>query len=213
MERQHGYSPAQWAFGKDPSWSGELWDKDKDDEDTNLAKAEDPDFKKILEKQAKANYIYEQHYLKERFQKAARIAHRKQTIFNPGDCVFAWRKGGKRKKQGNKDKGRWYGMAIVLGTQTAVVDNTRKPVSIIWIVIGGRLWRCAPQHLRHASEREVADAKLQQKIPWTFQGVLDEIKVGEFVDVLPEGEPDFDDEEPADISVLGSDPQAMSSNA
>ena len=33
-------------------------------------------------------------------------------------------------------------------------SQPRKPGSIVWIVVAGRLKRCSPQQLRHCSERE-----------------------------------------------------------
>ena len=55
----------------------------------------------------------------------------------------------------------WYGPGRVLATETRTdaLGSERKPSSIVWIVTHGRLKRCAPEQLRHASDREKALAE------------------------------------------------------
>ena len=52
----------------------------------------------------------------------------------------------------------------------------------IWVVVNGRLWRCAPQQLRRASEREVAEELLAQRRPWTCENIVKDIHIGEYHD-------------------------------
>jgi hypothetical protein len=112
-----------------------------------------------------ARKICEEELLRARLERAQRAKHRKDVVYVPGDTVFAWRLGknlqGKHKAGVNK--GQWFGPGTVLGTETKIrEDGNREPASVIWIVMNGRLWRCAPQQLRRASEREVAQEILQQ---------------------------------------------------
>jgi hypothetical protein len=56
------------------------------------------------------------------------------------------------------------------------------------------LWRCAPSQLRHGTERERAQQELLGKTPWTFNRIVADVRIGEYTDVTPEGEPH--DQEP-----------------
>ena len=107
----------------------------------------------------------------------------------PGESVFAWRLG--KNIQGTTKtgvhKGQWLGPAKVLGTETKKnPDGTLAPASVIWVIVKGRLWRCAPQQLRRASERELAEEKLKQKRPWTFENMTKDIVIGEYSDIRDE---------------------------
>ena len=60
----------------------------------------------------------------------------------------------------------------------------------MWIVINGRLWRCAPSQLRRASERERHAATEDDTYPWTFNKIVRALnQTRQFTDVVDEGEP------------------------
>ena len=63
----------------------------------------------------------------------------------------------------------------VLATETRsdALGAERKPSNIVWIVTHGRLKRCSPDQLRHASERErlLAEGTDSPAASWTFQFV------------------------------------------
>jgi len=86
-------------------------------------------------------------------------------MFVPGELVVIWRLGtGKlagTKKTG-LHKGAWIGPGIVLGTESREHEGVVFPTDVIWVVINDRLWRCAPEQLRRASEREHAEQTLNQ---------------------------------------------------
>ena len=52
---------------------------------------------------------------------------------------------------------RWYGPGRVLATETRTdaLWEEREPSHVIWIVSHGRLKRCAPEQLRHASREQL----------------------------------------------------------
>ena len=83
----------------------------------------------------------------------------------------------------------------MLGTETRVTKDGPERGSIIWIVINGRLWRCAPSQLRRASEREHQAFRMDNPKPWTFQEILGSMAfAGQYTDVAAEGEPDLEAE-------------------
>jgi hypothetical protein len=200
VERVRGYSPAQWALGRQPTWTEELHDGE-DGDTVNLGREGTEAFAKRMAIQARARAIAEEELLNERLLRAQKAKHRKDRIFCPGDTVFAWRYGmEKTKGQGQKrgtglNKGAWYGPAVVLGTETTELDGERVPGSIIWVVVNGRLWRCAPQQLRRASEREVAEETLMQRRPWTFENIVKDMHIHEYTDVTGEQPPPEEPEE------------------
>ena len=80
---------------------------------------------------------------------------------------------------------RWYGPARVLSTETRNEDDgtIRRAGHVIWIVAGGRLKRCSPSQLRHASEKEklVAEASHGSvTMPWSFTSLLQCLEKGQF---------------------------------
>jgi hypothetical protein len=134
--------------------------------------------------QIKARSIWQEEDIRGKLQRAARAKHRRDKIFVPGDIVFAWRLGGKvsgSKKEG-LHRGAWFGPATVLGTESKREGDIITPTNIVWIVIGDRLWRCAPEQLRRASEREVAQRTLEQPKPWTFEQASGTLAKGNFRD-------------------------------
>ena len=55
----------------------------------------------------------------------------------------------------NKHKGAWLGPATVLAQEKGRSQEQHEEAhGTAWIVVQGRLMRCAPEHLRHLSERE-----------------------------------------------------------
>ena len=131
--------------------------------------------------QINSRKIYEEVNLQQRILRAQRAKHRKDTVFTPGELVFVWRMGtGKlagTKKEG-LHRGTWFGPSRVLGTETQIVEGTAVPASVIWVVVNDRLWRCAPQQLRKASEREMAEDLLTQEKPWTLEHVRSNTVLG-----------------------------------
>ena len=144
VDRVRGYTPSQWAFGKQPSWSDDLYDEEADK--IKLGRDTHTIFQDKLKLQAKARATYEQEQLNQKFLRAARVQNRKDNVFVPGEIVYAWRLGGKlagTKKTG-LHRGAWYGPATILGTETKVsAEGVSEPGSVVWVVINDRLWRCS----------------------------------------------------------------------
>ena len=189
-ERVHGYSPSQWAFGRNPTWSNTLHEEK---EGTNLARDSNEAFQEHLRSQIAARKCFEEEILRQKIQRAQRAKHRKDVMFIPGELVFIWRLGtGKlagTKKTG-LHKGAWIGPGIVLGTESREHEGVVFPTAIVWVVINDRLWRCAPEQLRRASEREHAEQTLNQVRPWTFENISRNLILGQYRNVAAEPLPE-----------------------
>ena len=198
VDRVRGYTPSQWAFGKQPSWSDDF--KDEETSETHLSRDASLTFQHKLELQAKARAIYEKEQLNQRFLRAARVQQRKDRNFSPGELVYVWRLGGKLSgtKKTGLHNGAWYGPATILGTESKISDaGLVEPGSVIWVVMNDRLWRCSAQQIRRGSDREVAQHTLLQHKPWTFENIMKGLKLGVYTDVsqepTPQGNADLDE--------------------
>ena len=199
LERHKGYSPAQqWALGKGQTWNEGL--NEASDEAIFLAG---------LKKQQDAETAYLEHKRASQIDKAKRARSRTQTVFQPGQAVMVWRRGTgttRREGRGSSDgpwAGQWKGVGRMLAQQSKIVNGEKKPKPIYWVVIGGRLLRCAPEHLRLASTRETLldEVGRPTDIPWSFDKTSSSINKGEYIDLLNEPPPTFDQAVDSDIHI------------
>ena len=68
VERIRGYTPSQWAFGRNPSWSDELHDEPEDE--VNLGRDGSTDFARRMEISINARKICEEELLRARLERA-----------------------------------------------------------------------------------------------------------------------------------------------
>ena len=195
----HGFTPAQWAVGRAPSWQNLLHEEGEDV--VNISRDSHEAFARKMHEQISARKIWQEEDLKRKLQRAERARLRKDRMFVPGELVYAWRLGlntmpGTARSQGIH-KGAWYGPATVLGTETRTENGQATPGNIVWIIISDRLWRCAPQQLRRASEREHAQHVLTQERPWTFEGITGTLALGQYRNIVAEPYPAEEDESDA----------------
>ena len=192
VDRVRGYSPAQWAFGKQPNWYNQLFDEKETD--VNLARDGHESFAQKVQIQIEARKIYEEVNLQNKILRAKRAQKRKDDVFTPGDLVYVWRLG-TGKLAGSKStgihRGAWFGPSRVLGTETTIAEGVAVPSSVIWVVVNDRLWRCAAQQIRRASEREQAEDVLRQPKPWTLEHVKSTTQLGAYRDLTSEPYPEM----------------------
>jgi hypothetical protein len=183
LERCRHFSPNQWAFGlSKPVWETD-WVNPNDS------------FKDVMALRVSA----QQHWLREkaheRLLTAQRAKTRRMTVYEPGQKVMVWRAG-----KGTKTKpgwgGRWFGPGVVLvgGPDT----------KIIWISMGGRLYRTAPEHLRGTTERE--GIVFDMNVPNMGQDPAQLLKGGEYTDLVGTGLPTPEDVEMSDRVLPDTEP-------
>ena len=156
VERVEGYAPTQWAFGRDKDHSGLLHERTEEGE---LPRNTNEKFQENLKKRTVARQVVTEKIMKNQILRAKQAKSYPPQIFAPGMLVCVWRKGrpGSKKSRGpGIDKGQWYGPGTVLGSQTRREDGgTPLESKKVWVVMGSKLWRCAPEQLRNASNREI----------------------------------------------------------
>jgi hypothetical protein len=120
-DRVRGYTPSQWAFGRNPSWREDLHDDDT--EEISLSRNASDQFAELQRLRIKARNIYETEILHQRLLRAQRAQTRKDKNFVPGETVYVWRQGLSKLAGTSKTglhRGQWFGPGHVLGTETHI---------------------------------------------------------------------------------------------
>ncbi|CAE7808731.1 RE1 [Symbiodinium microadriaticum] len=214
VHRVQGFSPAQWAFGRDFGPGGRLFESDQDLPVVQNSVLQGHTFHDHMEARRAAEDIARRSQATYQLGRMLNMKSRRKLQFVPGDLVYY------RRVQPPADTpahpglgfakvglGRWFGPGRVLATETRSDNQSsvRKPAQTVWIVANGRLKRCSPDQLRHASEREAAIAEATDAAtpPWTFSSLLQTLEGGGY-DV-------FDDYVfPEDIGALPPVPRGRS---
>ena len=188
MERVEGYSPFQWAFGRQPTLAGRFHDRGYDDPWWTSTAVPGSSMNMNLRMRVSAQQAFLKHQAHEIMTRAANAKTRKKEVFLPGDLVYFKRVKPPAQPQAHvrlpHRLWRWYGPARVLASETRNDGQgmERHPTHIIWIVSHGRLKRCSPDQLRHASERErvIAEGMDSPVTSWTFHSLIQTLYKGEY---------------------------------
>ncbi|CAE7214275.1 TERC [Symbiodinium sp. CCMP2592] len=128
-ETVKGFSPVQWAYGSNPA----AWRREADPLEVNRNQGERPEgFWKLQRWRSKAEEIHRQELAQKTFTRLHNAAPRPIGTVNP--------------------EARFIGPGRVALLEPPVMPDAR--VSVIWVLMGTSLWRCAPEQLRMASEQE-----------------------------------------------------------
>lgn len=187
VARVGGFSPAQWAFGRDVPDPDNL---------AALSSQADPNHEMSdnLQLRLRAETRYRELQAKSKISRALNSKVQKSTQFLPGDLVYY-----KRFKVPsdfaahmeldipNMKVSRWYGPGRVLACETRLEEDgmTRAAANVVWIVTQGRLKKIHSSQLRHASEREkcIAEATSAPTMPWTFSSLSRTLGQGQYEDL------------------------------
>ena len=182
-----GFSPLQHAFGRNADVTGRLINAADGQPDEFQVENPEGEFARNVERQARAERAHSDWQAHQRILRAQDSRGRRTLVFHPGQMVFFWRsqESGKGKHAPGTKKGRFLGPARILATETRRDESgALRPGSAVWLVRGRQLVKCAPEQLRHASQREELVEALSEdtKIPWTFTKVASEIGGNQFED-------------------------------
>ena len=161
MVNRSGFSPHQRVFGKSPRIPGMLHSHDDSIVVNSGFLAGDPSYVKALNLRQEARKAFIEADHEERVRRA--IEHRtrpERGPFVPGCKVFIWRPGN-IKKDGEK-AWFWKGPGTVIGSADA---------SKIWVSLGSKVFKCAPEQLRRLKPEDEAAIKLvpEELIDWNHQ--------------------------------------------
>ena len=173
LAKVHGFSPLQWALGRD--WSPGLRLQDGPQDEVSAGHPSTPWSTQQVRLEAEKAFLDSRH--REAATRAKNMKVRPVTQFLPGDLVFYRRYRHPADLSANQAMdhprmkiARWFGPARVLACETKVDGIHRRPSAYVWAVSGGRIKKFHMNQLRHASESErlVAEATSLASLPWTF---------------------------------------------
>ncbi|CAE7352648.1 RE1, partial [Symbiodinium microadriaticum] len=187
LGRVHGFSPMQWALGRDMSMGGRLHEGDGD----AISAARSTTFGQQSNLRLEAEQAFVKHRAHQLASRAKNAKVRTQVRFFPGDLVFFRRYKVPADLPANSwvDRprlrgARWYGPARVLACETKVEPGSRKPSQVVWAIAGGRLKKFHVSQLRSASpgEKITHEALRDVTMPWTMTSLTRLLDKGSYED-------------------------------
>ena len=191
LARVHGFSPAQWALGRDLQASGHANPGPGEDVAIGTMNTSGTDLHSSMMLRKRAEQAFREQREKDLASRALNARTRSNEIFTPGDLIYYRRLKEPADQAANSivDKsrmriGRFYGPGRVLASETKVEPDGRKASHMIWIISQGRLKKCHSSQLRHATEQErlISKAFEQQSMPWTLSALTRLLDKGEYDD-------------------------------
>ena len=146
-----GFTPVQWAYGCDPS----QWGVASDITAINAEFETRPlEYWQLQKNRTTAEEIHRQEMAKQRITRLQNAASRPTSAYQVGDWVCVWRKATvKSRQQEFNPEARFIGPGRIAMIEPHVLPEGRS--SVIWVLMGTVLWRCAPEQLRPATEPEI----------------------------------------------------------
>eukprot|EP00439_Symbiodinium_sp_Y106_P058651 s5262_g8.t1 len=193
LARSSGWSPVQWAFGREVTNTGHS--RERPGEVCAQSAMSDPthSMHESLQLRTRAEKAFLEYRERELLSRASNSKTRPVKQFLPGDLIFYQRYQVPQDTPANSvvDRprlqiARFYGPARVLATETRVDhdDNLRRPGTIIWAVCSGRLKKFHHSQVRHASETErlIVEGAQGLAFPWTFSALSELLEKGAYDD-------------------------------
>jgi len=150
--KTHGYTPIQWAYGAKP----EAWTYTPDPLEINKDQIfGHQTYADLQQKRDLAEKLCKEEQARNTMTRLLNASSRPPTRYNVGDHVFIWRsatlKARKRDESYNPEP-RFIGPGRVTMVEPAIQHDHRD--SVIWVLLGTTLYRCAPEQLRLATRSE-----------------------------------------------------------
>ena len=181
MHQIRGYSPNQWAFGQAKGRTESVLQQG---ENHVLQSRRDSEvFEEQLQVVLQARQTFLKADARRRLARAALARSRKVTNFETGNLVYYWRRGR------GIPEGLWHGPArVVCVEKTGESQEGQLLGSIIWVVHGIVLYRCAPEQLRHVThDLSGVDASLHENM--TPSQILQRVETSmNYRDITPDVE-------------------------
>ena len=187
LARVHGFSPLQWALGRDMSMGHRASEAQGD----QISATRTTNFNNQGNLRLEAEQAFLKHRADQLASRAKNAKVRVQVRYFPGDMVFYRRHKTPADLPANSwvDRprlrgARWYGPARVLACETKTEEGYRKPSQYVWAICSGRLKKFHATQLRHASpsERLTHEALRDITMPWTMTSMTRLLDKGSYDD-------------------------------
>ena len=162
-----GFTPYHLVIGQNPRVPHELLSDDAVDEvEMQELSRDDADldspakaFRQSMRIRDHARMLMETHTARERLRSAGKAQLHRDRNYHRGQGVYVWRRDlrGARDRTGGPSLSRWVGPGLV-----ALQDGTTIRVSM-----RGRLWKCAREEMREATNHESLECRIVDPRPFT----------------------------------------------
>ena len=225
LSRTHGFSPLQWALGRDMTASGHAREGPGEVPCLSNLGVPGSELRANHDLRLQASQAFLEYQHKDLAMRASNARAPAYEHFLPGDLVYYRRYKTPSDLPANQltdhprmTVARWFGPGRVLATKTKGEPGEKRPSSQVWIISQGRLKKCHCSQLRHASESErlIASSASGMTLPWTLSSLTSLLNRGTYDDLTTgrgrfpdQNEPgrDFPDDA-ADVE-HGGDPSAV----
>ncbi|CAE7247758.1 RE1, partial [Symbiodinium sp. CCMP2592] len=190
--RIHGFSPLQWALGRDFSPGGSLNQHQGELAAISAAATPGTEASRSRDVRLQAAKAFLEHRERQWASRASNTRPHSSSVYLPGDLVFYQRLRHPADMVSNRlvDRprmrtSRWFGPARVLASETKGQPGDRKPSAHVWIIASGRLKKAHVSQLRHASETEklIAESSGTVVYPWTLTSLTATMGRGSYEDL------------------------------
>ena len=150
-DKVKGFTPVQWAFGSDIT----QWHKEADLLEVNKQNVLSSfKFWQLQKNCERAEEIHREELSQQRIVRLKNAASRPAAAYAIGDWVCVWQHSPvrQRRKEGDHEP-QFFGPGRVAMIEPAVIKGGKS--SVLWVLMGTAVWRCAPEQLRHATEQEI----------------------------------------------------------
>ncbi|CAE7725645.1 RE2 [Symbiodinium sp. CCMP2592] len=192
LARIHGFSPLQWALGRDLSLSGHVNEGTGELPALSSAGTPGADLHQTHRMRLRAAQAFLELRHKELSDRAARSSASAYPHYLPGDLIYYRRYKTPQDLPANMSTdhprmtiSRWYGPARVLATESRGAPGERRPSSHLWVIAQGRLKKCHYTQVRPASETEhlIAQQSSGTTFPWTMSNLTSLLNKGAYEDL------------------------------
>ena len=209
-EHVSGFTPLQWVYGKQFTFSEE----DERVISQMMPEARDRDFTQLMAARSQAEDVARKVRAQQTLSKLrnSKVRQPLQT-FQAMDLVKIWRKysqdGGPRGGLKRLGKSQWLGPGRVVFHEMIQAQRPDDPRRhIVWVVVAGSMHRCSVHSVRKVTERERLEYELHSpEDPSTWKSLADMLPRRSYIDITAE-EPNDQEEEVPNLP-LQPDPETI----
>ena len=191
MARVHGYSPLQWALGREWTPGRRLFEGAHEVPTEESKATPGTRWHDIHNLRLAAEKGFLEYKAKAQASRAMNSKVRKVTQYLPGDLIYYRRVQHPSDRPSNNlvdrprlTTARWFGPGRILACETKKEQGHRKPSSYLWAICNGRLKKFHVNQVRHCSEAErlIAESTDVVTMPWTLSSLTSLLNKGAYDD-------------------------------
>ena len=185
-DKIHGYTPIQWAYGAQPNFWPDLLDPAEVNKDQIFGHQTYAD---LQQNRDMAQQICIEERARNTMSRLLNASSRPALKFEVGDHVCIWRTAtlkSRKKTDVYNPEPRYIGPGRVIMLEPPVFSSNR--TTVVWVLLGTTVYRCAPEQLRLATQTETMTEALRGTRLMTFPKEDLMKRLGKYVDVTKEAD-------------------------